>query len=421
MAHRLSLCALLLSSHLAVARPGESTLLASPGGYPVPFLVGAQAYATAEAASGGERRILLLARPPGAPAAGPWLAAGVVAADATPGVDLANAQCLSLAADGAIVCAYRHHLPAAGGGMLYRVRATRSADNGSSWAPPVDVLTGSTGLWEPFLYAAPGGAPLRMLVSAELTNGGEQDIVQVASSDGGRTWGPITARVHTPGSRNGMAGVAQLWDGSLLMVLEGFWGRGGWGAFTVNSVRSFDGGESWGQPALLHAPPDGCDAGAPKVGQCGLDQHTNTWRITVVFMTNAPANGSACAPGARAAWPSGAALGVTAGFLDASNTSAPLNMTAAPVGYVPIDAPSALWPAVFMDIMSEGGAADERGSGGPPLERDVLRVAYQAADGAAYLTRGDLCINAVQGAYGGSEGGRAAAGAGTAGRAEARG
>lgn len=377
----------------------KSTLLSpAPAGYPVPFLVnGSLAYATAESAQGATRRIVLLRRAPSGPSpAGPWEFVSVVVEDATAGVDLANGFCRQLPVDGAapgfdgsIVCAYRHHVPADGGGTLYRIRAVRSADGGLTWSAPVNVTQGPVGVWEPHLYvstapAAAGAAArpvLRVLISSELTNGGEQDITQQDSLDGGASWGGVSARVHTPGSRNGMAGVAVLADGSLLMVMEGFWSAAGWGAFTVGSVRSFDGGASWAQPTLVHAPPTGCDAGAPKVGTCAL-----TGKVNAVFMSNAPPAGGACAPGARGGWPGNAGLALKAAFLAPGNASAPLDWSASPVATVPTATPTVLWPAVLFDVVGVGEAA----AGG---EADSMRVAYLGSDGAAYLTDGTLCLD----------------------------
>jgi hypothetical protein len=393
-----------------VAAAMHATLLSpAPAGYPVPFLVnGTAAFATLESPTpDGTRRIVLLSRNASAEE-GPWDFVSVVVEDATPGVDLANCYCVQLpgpAADAAaVVCAYRHHLPGAGGaGTTYRIRATRSTDGGATWAAPVTVTEGPVGVWEPFLYVAPQPAAgaagaagagaagvaapplLRMLYSAELTNGGEQDVVQQDSADGGLTWSAVTARVHTAGSRNGMPGVAPLSDGSLLMVLEGFW-AGVWGWFTVNSVRSFDGGDTWVQPVVVFQPPSGCNAGAPKVGLCAL-----TNKINVVFMTNDGGGGGGGCPGGSGGWPNDAALGLRAGFLSADNTSAPLNFTGAPVAHIPTVATTALWPALFVDVQNNGAGAAGGGGGGGNAA-DSMRVAYQSADGA-YLTDGTLCLS----------------------------
>jgi hypothetical protein len=96
---------------------------------------------------------------------------------------------------------------------VYRIALAASVDGGATWAPRAVVAEGPTGLWEPCLYLTSAGG-LRVAYSAELANGGEQDIVQRGSPDGGRTWGPPQVVAHTPGSRNGMPGVARLGDGS---------------------------------------------------------------------------------------------------------------------------------------------------------------------------------------------------------------
>jgi hypothetical protein len=150
----------------------------------------------------------------------------------------------------------------------------------------------------------------------------------------------------------------------------------------VNSVRSFDGGASWGQPTLLHAPPAGYNAGSPKIGLCAKDEHLNSYKIIVVFLTDAPIG---AATRAQQVWPDGAWLGVIAGFLDPNNSSLPINMTAAPTGTVPTAASAVLQPMVFMDIVcKERDAAPDQ---------DDLRVAY-TSEGSAWLTDGTLCLSA---------------------------
>lgn len=417
---RVQLAALVAATlvNAASSIPKATLLTKAPAGYPVPFLVnGSLAYATAESPQGSTRRIVLLRRTPQSPpSGGPWEKVSVVVEDDTSSADLANGYCLQLQEhhkypgfDGSIMCAYRHHIPN-GSATLYRIRAVRSGDNGATWSDPVTITEGPVGVWEPFLYLSTGVPPaigpavdpapvLRVLISSEITNGGEQDITQQDSWDGGLTWTNVTARVHTPGSRNGMPGLTPLVDGSLLMVMEGFWGAAGWGAFTVGSVRSFDGGATWGQPVLVHAPAGGCNAGAPKVGLCAINH-----KINVVLMSNAPLNGSDCGPDARPGWPGNAVLNVKAAFLNKSNYSAPLNFTGSAVGTLPIITPTVLWPAIFMDV-TDLGASSERVSSKLPfasaeavsarvdVDADSMRVAYLGDDGAAYLSDGTLCID----------------------------
>jgi hypothetical protein len=330
-------------------------LAAAPAFYPR-LLAGAPALAVVEAPNATARRLVLLARA-GAGAGGAWAATGAVvaAAPAAGATDLGNGELLRLAS-GVLLCALRHH-DGVGAARVFRIQVAASADNGTTWAAPVTIAQGPVGVWEPFLTAGAGGA-VHVYYSAELTNGGEQDIVRQTSADGGRTWGAVDARVHTPGSRNGMPGVVALRDGSLLAVFEGFWSPAGWGHFTVNSARSFDGGATWPQRAIVHAPAAAAaNAGAPQAAACA------DGRVAVIFMTSEGGSG------AGGTWPAGARLAAAFGAADAANASAPLAFSAPAAVPTPGDA---LWPSLFVD----GGA---------------VRAAWQDAAGAAWVASDALC------------------------------
>jgi len=353
----------LAAALLLAARAGgqpPTALAPPPAFYPrlLSATPSAPALAVVEAPNATHRRLVLLSRA-GAGAGARWAPTGAVvfAAPAAGGADVANGQLLRRAS-GALLCALRHH-DGAGAARVFRVRVAASADGGATWGAPATVAAGATGVWEPFLTE--DAVAVRVYYAAELSNGGEQDIVRQSSADGGRTWGPVDARIHTPGSRNGMPGVAALRDGSLLAVFEGFWSPAGWGHFTVNGARSFDGGATWPQRAVVHAPARaGDDAGAPQVAACA------DGRVAVVFMA-----------GAGGAWPAGARLAVALGALDARNASAPLAFGAPAAAPTPGDA---LWPSLFAD----GGAA-------PPNDKRVVRAAWQGADGGAELAGGAVC------------------------------
>jgi hypothetical protein len=234
----------------------------APAGYPRALrLSNGTDVATCEKADSSVPRIVFIAAlNPGAP----WPLSSVVVEDST-GIapDLANGFPLELS-DGSLLVAYRHHTGAPSD-RVYRIAVSRSLDHGASWEFLAVIWEGPVGVWEPFLYTSPRGA-LRVAYSAELTNGGEQDIVQQESSDNGTSWGARMLIVHTKNSRNGMPGIATAPDGSLIAVFEGFW-TGKWGSFTVNSVRSFDDGITWEQGTIVFAPPveSGYNAGSPQV------------------------------------------------------------------------------------------------------------------------------------------------------------
>ena len=350
----------------------------APAGYPrATTLANGTRIATCEKGAAGIPRIVLLTS---LDADSVWNVTAVIVEDAT-GVDpdLANGFPLELPS-GRILVAYRHHTgpPSA---RVYRIAVSGSDNGGSTWSPLAIVWEGPIGVWEPFLYVPPGRPNIvRVAYSAELTNGGEQDIVQQESSDGGATWGARELVVHTPGSRNGMPGIAALPDGSLLAVFEGFW-TGVWGAFTVNSVRSFDAGATWAQGLIVYAPPRGSgqNAGSPQVAVCAVGGV-----VRVVFMTSvlpaAPraASRQAAAAGvfpSSGAWPDGAVLALSRASLDAANASAPLNFTGAALENVPLVTASAYWPSFLNDAAG-------------------LAVVYQDTAGDAAMTESSYCSSA---------------------------
>lgn len=310
--------------------------------------------ASFEAPTASTRRLVFLSAPsPG----GPWPAnfSVIASAAAEPGaVDLGNGFLLQLY-NGTVLCAYRHHEGVAPS-RVFRIQVASSHDLGGTWAFSATVTSGPLGVWEPFLFALPGGA-IGVAYSAELPAAGgraEQDVAFQVSADGGGTWGPVVARVHTDGSRNGMPGVAALPDGSLLLLLEGFWG-GTWGAFTVNSARSFDGGLSWVQRQVVHAPPVGSNAGSPQVAWCGA-----RGVACAVFMSSEGASGQS--------WPAGAHGALLCAPLDITNSSAPIDWArgGAPTT-VAAETQYLFWPSFFV---GPGGAS----------------VAYQGSDGAAFVS-----------------------------------
>lgn len=309
----------------------------APAYYPrlLPGTPNASALGVIEAPNSTYRRLVLLART-SASADAPWAATGAVvaAANAANATDLSNGFLLRMRS-GVILCAFRHH-DSANEARVYRIQVVSSSNGGVTWSAAVTVTEGLVGVWEPFLSQDASGE-VRVYYSAELTNGGEQDIVRQSSSDGGRSWGPVDARIHTPQSRNGMPGVTVLSDNSLLAVFEGFWSPSGWGHYTVNSARSFDGGTTWVQREIVHAPANSTqNAGSPQVAT-SVDG-----RVVVIFMSSEEDSsvGNACS------WPDGAHLATSIASLDPNNTSAPLIFSA------PVPVPSTnnvFWPSLFPD------------------------------------------------------------------------
>ena len=345
---------------LAANAASSFTSIAPPPAF-YPRLLGsagaAPALAVVEAPTADTRRLVLVARTDARADTGVPTGAVVAAAPAANSTDLANGFLLRLT-DGRLLCAYRHH-DGDGAARVFRIALVASADSGATWGAETVVAAGPTGVWEPFLLER--GGSVHIFYAAELTNGGEQDIVRRSSDDGGATWSAVDARVHTAGSRNGMPGVAALADGSLFAVFEGFWGPAGWGHFTVNGARSFDGGATWPQRGIVHAPADpSANAGSPQVAVCA-DAQT----VVVVFMSSEAAHRGA-------AWPDSAHVSLVSATLNASNASAPLAFSSQPAT-VPTGG-DALWPSLFVDAARAG----------------ATRAAWQTAAGAAELG-GEVC------------------------------
>jgi hypothetical protein len=213
--------------------------------------------------------------------------------------------------------------------------------------------------------------------SAEITNGGEQDIVFQRSGDGGATWGPVVSRIHNAGCRNGMPGVTRANDGSLFVIYEQL--TFATDQFTVQSSRSFDDGLTWTQTATVYAPPAPYNAGSPQIIMCPVIS-----RLQAVYMINQPWDGRDA--GAAVAWPDGAHLELRSTYLDPDNYSAPVVWNSSRAA-LPVATPTVYWPAFLLDIASVGNAGSV---GGPMLS---LRASYQGADSAAYLSDGSLCLN----------------------------
>ena len=372
---------LLLLLHLSVL--GASTRVApAPAYYPRLALLrgpgGTSLVAAAvETPTPAARRLLFLTAPS---PQGPWPSGGggsvIASAAVGPGpVDLGNGF-LSQLPNGTLLCAYRHHDGLAPN-RTFRIQLSSSQDFGATWALAATIAEGALGVWEPFLFFSGEGPVLRVAYSAELPAVGgraEQDIVFQESSSGGSDWGPVFSRVHTAGSRNGMPGVASLQDGSLLLVHEGFGGV--WGAYRVSSARSFDGGVSWVQREVVHAPASGpgaggWDAGSPQVAVCpaasGTAHRGSRGAACAVFMSN-EGGGAPSQP-----WPAGAHAALLCAPLDATNASAPLDWGGggAPAT-VATETPSIYWPSFYV---GRGGSS----------------VAYQGEDGAAYVSDADVC------------------------------
>lgn len=427
-----TLCA---AAAVAQASALAVTLLAGGNGTsnPRPFSLNATSadgglgYASVDAWDGVTRSLLLLARNNSdGSTAGPWLHVSTLVSDVTPGAVVTGGGCIQLPGkwNASIACAYEHSLPMTGGDTVYQLQLVTSRDAGATWSLPgaiAGAVSAQAGVHSPTLYVtarrgSDASPVLRCVYVAEAAAGSgggalTSVLTQMESFDAGATWTPVRgdgASVAVPGAYLGSPAITQLSDGSLLLVFHGApagtppGGAGGW---AVWSARSFNGGDSWGQVAPLHAPADAsCAAGLPSAAVCLL-----TNKIVVVFASNEPLEGGGCTarPAAHGAAYSGATgwapafLESVSGFLDADNASAPLNFTAAPRARVPVTGDgNATQPCVFVDFQSVGRS----GPGGEGSVDDIptrtMRVAYVSAGGGpagtqpgAFLSDGTLCLS----------------------------
>jgi len=341
------------------------------------------AVATVATPTATEKRITLLTRVTLANGTLVWNATGTVVSDVDPTADLDNGIPFQRATDNNLLVAYRHH-DGNGTGRVYRIQVSLSVNAGMQWSPLATIVSGPTGVWEPFLFNNQDGN-LTVAYSAELTNGGEQDIVFQRSPDGGASWTPVMSRIHAAGCRNGMPGVTRAADGTLFVIFEQL--TFATNQFTVQSMRSFDDGLTWTQAATVYAPPQPYDAGSPQIILCPVIA-----RLQAVYMTNQPWDNeeeeggevAAGARGARLSWPDGAHLELRSTYLNGDNFSAPVTWNSSRAA-LPLATPTAYWPGFVLDISGVG-----RGVDGPMLS---LRASYQGSDSAAYLSDGSLCLN----------------------------
>lgn len=222
-----------------------------------------------------------------------WSPLGTAARALTSENDLDNPYPLQLPS-GRVLVAFRNHSkdPSTGRYTFYRITICYSDDNGATWkylSTPASDPGGPNGNWEPFLRNAADGT-LQLYYSRE-NSPMDQDNLMRTSTDGGATWSTATvisgAELHD--ARDGMVGVTETNDGHLLAVFE----TGRNGRFTINSVRSTDGGITWGNRTRVYTPRGSHNnAGAPQIINVG-------GRLYVSFMTDEDSHGYT--------WPRGAA------------------------------------------------------------------------------------------------------------------
>jgi hypothetical protein len=177
--------------------------------------------------------------------------------------DLDNAFPLQLP-NGTILVACRHH---ARDHHIYRIEVYSSANGGAHWDFLSTIVTGHTGLWEPFILLQPDGNVQAYYASEEGCSP-DQRIEMRTSSDGGKSWEAPVVVAQKKGSRDGMPGVVRLHGNELLAVFEAqdvppF-------RFVIEGVRSTDNGKTWSaNRELIYRPNNPVAsrwaAGAPSI------------------------------------------------------------------------------------------------------------------------------------------------------------
>lgn len=102
-------------------------------------------------------------------------------------------------------------------GSFTQFYSWRSQDHGRTWSPAGPVQRGGTfgkGIWEPFLMLDARGRLVMHFADERDSPAHSQMLVQVVSTDGGETWGPVTRVVASavPADRPGMPTLTRIGD-----------------------------------------------------------------------------------------------------------------------------------------------------------------------------------------------------------------
>ena len=150
----------------------------------------------------------------------------------------ANGQ-LTRLPNGALLCTYRLvHEP----DKILKVSG--SSDQGQSWQPLSTIVSDPEGVWEPHILRKPDGQ-LLVFYARETAGNNYQIIEMQRSDDNGATWHSPQTVCAGAQSRDGMPVPAILNTGEIMVVLEG-WIEPGNPRMVLWSVRSPDGGDTWG-------------------------------------------------------------------------------------------------------------------------------------------------------------------------------
>lgn len=161
----------------------------------------------------------------------------------------ANGELIELPG-GEILCAYRIV-----DGDVKTLKVSRSTDGGSTWQPLSTIISNTDGVWEPQIIRKTDGQLLVFYAQEGNVDGNDQVIEMQRSDDHGKSWHSPQVISRHPGSRDGMPVATQLSNGDILVVLEGHNVKRV-GQFCTWSVRSTNGGRTWGPRRLVYAPDD---------------------------------------------------------------------------------------------------------------------------------------------------------------------
>ena len=260
----------------------------------------------------------------------------------------------------------------------YSIQSSISYDFGHSWSDKLSIIISldytppfnqqPPAVWEPFIIQ-----PSNIMMNTDKCNAifGEnnninnlnqsfmvyysqelyrdnllqQDIRMRYTNNNGINWSDhdfITCNVTN--SRNGMPGVIELNDNSLFIVMEGFWGKYGWGYFTVNSMRSFDCGVSWTQKYVVYEPQNK----SYNAGAADTSINKQNGIVYVSFMCDVPvdADDASHLKWPDSTWPSNAYIRVIKSTNDGANGQRLL------FDYDHIEIKSSInayWPALFVN------------------------------------------------------------------------
>ena len=161
----------------------------------------------------------------------------------------ANAELIQLA-NGDVLCAYRLV-----SGTTKTLKVSRSGDRAATWQQWSEIVSNTEGVWEPQIIQKDNGQLLVFYAQEAGAAGTDQVIEMQRSDDHGRSWHSPQVISRTPGSRDGMPVATILANGDILLVLEGHdIDRNG--QFVTWSIRSQDGGQTWGPRQKVYAPLD---------------------------------------------------------------------------------------------------------------------------------------------------------------------